>query len=148
VDGQSTTRRWGAAHVAIAVVVVLAAALVGYSFLHETLQNSKAHGALSGYLEDVQRGDFDRAYGQLCTRALKGGGYTEADHTNFLKSQPAFLDFELDNPTTSTVGAYTEITYSVHFTMTTGVSVMRMAVDLQDNGPKVCDGPNTPRGRA
>jgi hypothetical protein len=129
------------------VVVVLAAGLVGYSFLRETLQNSSARGALTDYLDDVQRGDFDRAYGRLCARVLNGGGYTEAQHSNFLKAQPAFLAYDLDNPTTGTKGGYTEITYSVHLTATTGVSVMRMAVDMQDNGPKVCDGPNY-RGHA
>lgn len=126
--------------VVILVALAVAIALIGYTGIREALQSSDARSALSDYLDDVGRGDYTSAYRQLCASVLPG--YAEADHTRFLKEQPGFVSFELDNATTSTSAEHTAITFSVHFLDASGgTRVVRMLVDLSDDGPRVCDGP-------
>lgn len=126
--------------VVILVALVVAAVLIGFTGIRDALQNSDARSALSDYLDDVQRGDYASAYHQLCRDSLNG--YTEVEHARFLKEQPGFSSFELDNATTTTSASGTEITFSVHFLDSAGSTrVVRMHVDMQDDGPRVCDGP-------
>jgi hypothetical protein len=128
--------------IVILVAVVVAAALIGFTGIRDALQNSDASSALADYLDDVKRGDYASAYHQLCRDALDG--YAEAEHARFLKEQPGFTSFELDNATTSTSAGGTEITFSVHFLDAAGgTRVVRMHVDMQEEGPKVCDGPGS-----
>ena len=141
VDGDRTQRRRPTRAI-ILIAILVAAALVGFAGIRDALQSSDARSALSDYLDDVQRGDYSGAYGQLCTAVLPG--YSEADHIRFLEAQPRFSTYDLDNTTTTTNGDGTAITFSVHFTYAAGgISVVRMSVHLQDNGPRVCDGPSS-----
>jgi len=96
-DDRGTRGRWRPARIALLVAAVIVVGLVGYAGLHDTLQNSTASSALSDYLDDVQRGDYDRAYARLCSTALTDG-YTEADHATFLKAQAGVLRLRPGQP--------------------------------------------------
>lgn len=142
-ESERTRGRWRPTRIAVLAALIVAAGLIGFAGLRDALQSSDARGALSDYLDDVQRGDYAGSYSQLCD-AVKTG-YTAAQHEAFLKSQPAFTSFELDNQTTDPAasGGDGTVTFSVHFTEASGTtSVARISVQLQDNGPRVCDGPN------
>jgi len=98
-----------------------------------------ARDALTLYLQRVQHGDDQAAYAQLCIDALNG--YSEPDHAQFLRQQPAFVAFSLGDPTGTTGMDGTFLTFPVRFTYPDGTQVTSdFEVGLQANGPKICDG--------
>lgn len=126
------------AGLALLVLTLAFGGWIAQSKAQERRQRSDAHAALTMYLQRVKHGDFRQAYGQLCSDVLYG--YTEEDHARFLGSQPTYVSFDLGTPIESTGMDGTYLTFPVRLTHADGTTTMvRFAVGLQTDGPKVCD---------
>jgi len=122
----------------VACVLMCCGVFNWQSELHERQNQSKATAALTTYLKRVQATDYHAAYQQLCLDVLPE--YTESDHAAFLREQRQFASFSLGEPTISTGIDGTYLTFPVTLAYpdeTTGV--VRLAVGLETDGPKVCD---------
>ena len=96
--------------------------------------------ALTTYLQRVQSGDFQAAYGQLCIDVLEGN--SEPAHERFLRTQLTFASFNLGEPSESSGMDGTYDDFPVRFVSASGSRfTVDFEVGLQADGPKICDGP-------
>lgn len=128
-----------------AIVLVLAAAgyggrlYVDRRHAAEATEAAEAKTVLVAYLERVRNEDFHGAYLLLCSDVLDG--YPEAQHEEFLRSQPPLASFRLGEPERRSSLEGTFLVYRVRLTSTDGASkVSGFAVALySDRDPLVCD---------
>ncbi|MET8085149.1 hypothetical protein [Micromonospora sp. NPDC005194] len=122
----------------VACVLMCCGVFTWQGELHQRRDQRKATAALSKYLERVRGTDHRAAYQQLCSDVLPD--YTESDHAAFLREQRPFVSFSIGRPARSTGidGAY--LTFPVTLAYPDeSTGVVRLAVGLEEGGPKVCD---------
>lgn len=130
--------------VAAGTAIVLALAAAGWSWRlyvdhRQAVEAAEAKTVLVAYLERVRNEDFHGAYLLLCSDVLED--YPEAQHEEFLRSQPPLASFRLGEPTRQSILEGTFLVYGVRLTSTDGASkVSGFAVALySDRAPLVCD---------
>ncbi len=97
---------------------------------------------LVGYLDAVQRGDTDAAYGRLCLDALKAPGNDRAAFAAYLAAQPRIRSFSVGQGVQTSGLAGTYVTFPVHLSNVDGtVADFHLDVGAEKQGMKVCDGP-------
>lgn len=101
-----------------------------------------ARAALIHYLDAIEHGDYAGAYAQLCADSLGSGRYSEQDHVDFLRGQPAIVSYRVGGGTRVTGVDGTSTRFPVHLSYVDGTGAdLTFEVDVQTNGPRVCDGP-------
>ncbi|WP_144056894.1 hypothetical protein [Micromonospora lupini] len=127
--------------------IVLALVAADYSWrLHVERRNAieaaEAKTVLVAYLERVRNEDFDGAYLLLCSDVLES--YSEAQHEEFLRTQPPLASFQLGEPQRQSSLEGTFLVYRAQLTSPDGASqVNSLAVALHsDHDPLVCDAPD------
>ncbi|MEV1321273.1 hypothetical protein AB0J14_34945 [Micromonospora arborensis] len=122
----------------VACVLMCCGVFTWQGELHQRRDLSKATAALTKYLEWVRSADYGAAYQQLCSDVLPE--YTESDHAAFLREQRPFVSFSIGEPTESTGIDGTYLTFPVTLAYPDeSTGVVRLAVGLEEGGPKVCD---------
>ncbi len=131
----------------MALLVLAALCGGGYASLRardrtlEDRERGAAAAALTTYLKRVQAGDYRSAYAQLCIDVLYN--YSESDHEQFLRSQPAYSSFELGSGRERSGRDGTYVDFPVKLRNVSGAdSAFVLEVGVQTHGPKICDAPD------